>query len=156
MFSLGTACSLNVDSGAVPPKGALLMSNNSLSLENGAKIRIKTASSTLFLNVVRVAVCSDDRNRDNITVGTPLSETTGHYKEASAFSMALHSAWGTKKARISAVATGLSITSAAGASINASTKNCQGLSCVSTGTWVLIGISALAAMVAWAKDNEVF
>jgi hypothetical protein len=155
MFSLGHDCRLNVDPIRVPAGTALLMKNNSLRIKEGTNIRIKTKSATLYAKVVELADCYDVSNCDNIAIGVPLSETNGSYKKVSGPTVALHKAWGIKKARLSGLATALSIASATWASLNASMKDCTGLGCVSTGTWILILISACSAIVAWMKDNDV-
>jgi hypothetical protein len=156
MFGQGQECYVSVRS-EVPAGSARLTKKNSLRLEEGAKIRILVSRKTLYLTVIKRVECSEDKDKDNITIGDAIGgDARGFYKKVSGRTFALHKAWGTRKARWSGGATIVSITSAAGASIYASMKDCQGLGCVSRWTWVLIGLSALASAFSWIKDNDVF
>jgi hypothetical protein len=157
MLGQGQECYVSVRPSEVPPGSARLTEKNSLRLEEGAKIRIIVSGKTLYLTVIKRVECSEDKDKDNITIGDAIGgDAGGLYKKVSARTFAWHKAWGTKKARWSAGATIVSIISAASASIYASMKGCQGLGCVSRWTWVLIGLSALASTFSWIKDNDVF
>lgn len=161
MFGQGPGCHLTSDPVKVAPGKAILTDRNSLGVHQGAKIRIKTVSSTFFVIVERLQAITDIRNKDNIVIGSPLgADTAGHYARISDWVFFLHRAFGTKKVRWSIAATCVSIISAAAASIAAASKNCQdGIKCigeVNTLSWCLIALSAFSSLVAWCKDNEIF
>lgn len=161
MFSLGQACDVSVRPNEVPVGFARLTNRNSLRLEENAKIRVKVGGNTLFLRVMKPSSCTDDRDRDNITIGQPIGgERKGFYKPISSTTFSLHKAWGTKKAKWSVGAVFVSIASATAASISAATKDCHyGVRCVGeirVVTWALVALAALASIIAWCKDNEVF
>lgn len=161
MFSLGQACNVSVRSDEVPIGSARLTDRNSLALEENANICLRVGGNTLFLKVMKPVNCTDDRDRDNITIGQPIGgETIGFYKRISSATFSLHRAFGTKKAKWSLAAVSVSIVSAAAASIFAATKDCHdGLACVGEVrplTWGLVALAAFASIVAWCKDNEVF
>ena len=161
MFSLGQACNVSVRPGEVPVGSARLTDRNSLMLEEDAKIRLRAGGNTLFLKVMKPVNCTDDRDRDNITIGQPIGGgRVGFYKPVSSATFSLNKAFGTKKAKWSIAAVTVSIVSAAAASIVAATKDCHnGIACVGEVrplTWGLVALAAFASIVAWCKDNEVF
>lgn len=161
MFGQGQSCKLHSDPGKVLPGKAILTDKNSLHLRQGDKIRIRTVTKTFFVLVERLTPIKDLKNKDNIVLGSPLgADTAGHYKRVSGWAFLLHKAFGTHKVRWSIAATCTSIISAAAASIAAASKDCHdGIKCigeVSMLSWFLVGISALASIVAWCRDNEIF
>lgn len=161
MFLQGQGCRVSSNPAKVAPGTALLTNKNSLGVGQGDKIRIKTVNNTLYLVVDRLETIEDPRNRDNIIIGLPLgADNAGHYSRISGWVFLRHKAFGTKKVRWSIAATCVSILSAAAATIAAAAKDCKdGIACigeVSLLSWCLISISALASIVAWCRDNEIF
>lgn len=161
MFNQGQGCRVSSDPVRIAPGKAILTNQNSLGVNEGAKIRIKTTSKAFYVVVDRLVTISDPRNRDNIVIGSPLgADTAGHYERIPDWRFFLYRAFGTKKVRWSIAATFVAMISAAAASIASASKDCQlGLKCigeVSGLSWFLIGLSAFSSIVAWCKDNEIF
>jgi hypothetical protein len=103
MLGQGQECYVSVRPNEVPPGSARLTEKNSLRLEEGAKIRIIVSGKTLFLTVIKRVECSEDKDKDNITIGDAIGgDAGGFYKKVSPRTFAWHKAWGTRKARWSA------------------------------------------------------
>ncbi|HYK37726.1 hypothetical protein [Alloacidobacterium sp.] len=141
---------------ATPPGVAILTDKNSLGLKEGDKVKVVLLGKSYVLEVGARAACNDLRNRDHITIhsDSDAEGRSGQYLKAQDYQMAWKKAWGTRKARLAAVGTAISVAAAAGASINASLKDtCTNLHCVKGITWLLIVVSAAGSIFAWAKDN---
>lgn len=141
---------------AIPSGIAILTDKNRLGLKEGDKVKIVLLGKSYVLEAGPRVPCGNLQNRDHITIHSD-SDTegrSGQYLKARDYQMAWKKAWGTRKARLAAMGTGISIAAAAGASINASLKDtCTNLHCVKGITWLLILVSAAGSIFAWAKDN---
>jgi len=92
---------------------------------------------------------------NNILLSDQLGNTgiTSSFWKGSNTAHFIQKAFGTPKAKLAIVATLCSISLAAGAAYNAAQTNCnQGLVCVTMPTRIMVGLSILSALVAWAKD----
>lgn len=138
---------------------AILTEKNTINAEAGSKIIVQTGGKTHFLTVAATTQINDLANRDNVILHGASQSATGRFRPVSEARYRLHKAMGTSKARFSLAAILLSIGIGAGTSINAaqhsasSAQACTGLGCVTTPTWILMGCSAAAALVAWIRDN---
>lgn len=140
---------------------ATVTEKNTINAEVNSKILVQVGSKSYYLLVAKTTKITDLANRDNVILhGTSQSET-GRYRRVSERRYRLSKALGSRKARASLFALCLSVALAAGASINAaqhgasSAQACSGLQCVSTPTWILMGLSAVAAIFGWFKDNVI-
>jgi hypothetical protein len=137
---------------------AILTKNNSARAKTGSKIVLVIPGKELYL-VVGNLVSGDDITKDNITVSTDdgvSGAVSGQYRIIADFPYSRNRAFGSRKAKLSALYTFMSIFSAAAASVAASQKeHCTALDCVKWYTWCLIGISAALSVLAWYKDNVV-
>jgi len=140
---------------------AVVTEKNTIEAEVNSKILVQVGSKSYYLLVAKRTEITDLANRDNVILHGTIQSETGRYRRISETRYRLSKALGSRKARASLVALFFSVALAAWASINAaqhsasSAQACSGLRCVSTGTWILIGLSAGAAIFGWFKDNVI-
>jgi hypothetical protein len=138
---------------------AILTESNTIDAQVDSKILVQIGSKSHYLVVTKTTQIQNLANRDNIVIHGSIQSETGLFRQISERRYRLNKALGSRKARASLAALVLSVALAASASVNAaqhgasSAPACSGLHCVSKFTWVLIGLSAVAAIFGWFKDN---
>ncbi|PYU29208.1 MAG: hypothetical protein DMG31_18210 [Acidobacteria bacterium] len=140
---------------------AKLQPNNNVGLKDGEKIAID------FYGRIRLFKVEIDNfpleTENEKRLGAKIALLSNQVGDADFVSMCwkgssakflARQVFGTNKAKWSLGTTAVTIIGAGGAAINsAQTATCSGLHCVSPFSRVLLGVSAVAVLLGWVKDN---